>query len=159
MKKLLNYFFIVALLAMPVVLTSCGDDDDEPKGNGDVSLLLGDTWNFQKAVVNVMGQKIEMSYNQILSYMKEELGTSNVMVIDQKLRFSEDEMILVNTGDRVKYRLSSDGSFWFEGLDELNDDDISISVKINSLTSNQLVFRYSFGVEGMTFYEDLYYTR
>ena len=97
MKKLLNYFFIVALLAMPVVLTSCGDDDDEPKGNGDVSLLLGDTWNFQKAVVNVMGQKIEMSYNQILSYMKEELGTSNVMVIDQKLRFSEDEMILVNT--------------------------------------------------------------
>jgi uncharacterized lipoprotein YehR (DUF1307 family) len=88
MKKLMNLLLLVALLAMPVVLTSCGDEEDEPKGNVDVSLLMGDTWTFQKAIVTVMGQKVEMSYNEILSYMSEEMGTSNLIVVDQKLKFT-----------------------------------------------------------------------
>ena len=160
MKKFLNYFLLVALMAMPLVLTSCGDDDDdEPSGIGDVSMLMGDTWTFQKAVVNIMGQSIEMSYDEILSYMSQEMGTSNLIVVDEKLRFTEDEMILVNTGERVNYRLSSNGNFWFEGLDEMSDSEMSLNVSIYKLTNNLLIFRYKFGMQGMTFTEDLYYTR
>lgn len=159
MKKLLNYFLLIALMAMPVVLSSCGNDDDEPSGSGDVSLLMGDTWTFQKAVVNVMGQKIEMSYNEIVSYMKQEMGTGNLLIVDEKLRFTEDEMILVNTGDHVKYRLSSNGKFWFEGLDEIQDNDMTINITINSLTNKQLIFRYKFNMQGVSFTEDLYYIR
>ena len=126
MKKLMNLLLLVALLAMPVVLTSCGDEEDEPKGNVDVSLLMGDTWTFQKAIVTVMGQKIEMSYNEILSYMSEEMGTSNLIVVDQKLKFTEDEMILVNgiveTARRKK----------------LHDGDV---VEIKEMGSWQVVFK------------------
>ena len=159
MKKLMNLLLLVALLAMPVVLTSCGDEEDEPKGNVDVSLLMGDTWTFQKAILTVMGQKVEMSYNEILSYMSEEMGTSNLIVVDQKLKFTEDEMILVNTGDHIRYRLSSNGKFWFDGLDDIDDDDISLNISISELTSHRLVFRYLIGVEGVTITEDLIYTR
>lgn len=157
MKKILNVLFLILLLSMPMVLTSCGDDKDEPDGGSDVSLLMGDTWQFQKAVVNAMGQKLEMSYREIKSYMSQEMGTNNLIIVDEKLRFTEDEMIFVNTGDRVNYRYSSNGKFWFEGMEELSE--IGFNITIPSLTKNQLIFRYSMSVSGMTITEDLYYVR
>jgi hypothetical protein len=68
-------------------------------------------------------------------------------------------MILVNTGDHIRYRLSSNGKFWFDGLDDIDDDDISLNISISELTSHRLVFRYLIGVEGVTITEDLIYTR
>ena len=143
---------------MPMVLSSCGIDDDEPLNDGDVTLLMGDTWQFQKATVSVAGQNLEMSYNDVLKYMKEQAGTDKIIVLDEKLQFTEDEMIFVNTGDKVKYRYYSNGKFWCEGMDKIVK--LVLNMSIPRLTKNELVFSYKIGISGVSsFSVNLYYTR
>lgn len=155
--KLLYLALIISLMAMPLVLTSCGDDLDEPSGDGDVSLLMGDTWQFEKATINVLGQKIEMSYDDVLKYMKEQAGTDKVVILDEKIRFTENEMFFVNTGDRVAYHYYSNGKFWCEGMDDIVG--MVISMSIPRLTNNELVFRYKLSFSGLSISSDFYYKR
>ena len=158
MKKIYYLTLFISLLAMPLVLSSCGDELDEPLSDGDVSLLIGDTWQFEKATVNVLGQQINMSYNEVLKYMKEQAGTDKLIVLDEKLKFTENEMTFVNTGDKVAYRYYSNGKFWCEGMDDIVG--LVIKMSIPKLTKNQLVFRYKISVSGvLSISEELYYTR
>ena len=157
MKKILNLVFLISLLALPMLLSSCGIEDDEPEGDGDVSLLMGDTWQFEKAVVNVLGQQINMSYNDVVKYMKEQAGTDKLIILDEKLKFTENEMIYVNTGDKVEYRYYSNGKFWCKGMDDIVG--LVLKMSIPKLTKNQLIFRYKISVSGISISEDLYYTR
>ena len=157
-KKLL--LFPLMMIALCMGFVSCGnEDDDDGPVNHNIELLKGDTWNFQKASVTVLGQTIDMSFNEIISYMKEAAGTDNLFIIDEKLRFTDDEMIFVNTGDRVRYTYYNNGSFTFEGLDQLSHEGIGVTMKIKSLTENQLVFTLKLTVKGKSISEDLYYTR
>ncbi len=157
MKKVFNLVFLIAMLAMPMVLTSCGDDNDEPLSDGDVTLLMGGTWQFEKAELNVLGQKMEMSYYDILNYMKEQAGTDKVVVLDEKLSFTEKEMTYVNVNKKVPYRYYSNGKFWCEGMDDIVG--MVINMSIPRLTQNQLVFRYKISVSGLSISFDLYYKR
>lgn len=158
MKKILNLVFLVALLAMPVMLSSCGvDDGDEPLSDGDVTLLTGGVWQFEKAEVNVLGQKIEMSYNEILKYMKEQAGSDKVVVLDEKLSFTETEMTFVNINKKVPYRYYSNGKFWCEGMDNIVG--LVLNMSIPRLTQNQLVFRYKISFSGLSLSVDMYYKR
>ncbi len=156
-KKFLLFPFL--MIALCVGFVSCGSDDDDGPVNHNIELLKGDTWNFQKASVTVLGQTINMSYREILDYMKQTTGENNLLVIDEKLRFTDDEMIFVNTGDRVRYTYYSNGNFTFDGLDALSEEGINISMKIKTLTSNQLVFTLKITAEGTTISEDLHYAR
>lgn len=157
MKKFFHFVFLIALLAMPMVLTSCGDDADEPLSDGDVSLLMGGTWQFEKADLNVLGQKIEMSYDDILHYMQEQAGTDKVVVLDEKLSFTENEMTYVNVNKKVPYRYYSNGKFWCEDMDNIVG--MVINMSIPRLTQNQLVFRYKISITGLSISFDLYYKR
>jgi hypothetical protein len=157
MKKILNLVFLIAMLAMPMLLTSCGDDSDEPLSDGDVTLLMGGTWQFEKADVIVLGQKIEMSYKDILKYMKEQAGTDKIVVLDEKLSFTDKEMIYVNVNKKVPYRYYSNGKFWCEGMDDIVG--MVINMSIHRLTQNQLVFRYKVSLSGLSISFDLYYSR
>ena len=153
----LNKLFTLLLLAILMAgATGCGSDDDD-KINQNASLLQGETWTFKKAVVDVMGQSIEMNLRQIRDMYSSQLGTSNIMFIDEHLKFEEEYMVMVNTGDRLKYKYYSNGTLWIEGLDDL--DEISINIRIKSLTQSQLVLTYNLSVEGISIKEDIYYTR
>lgn len=155
----LNKLFTLLLLAVLMVgAVSCGSDDDD-KINANASLLQGDTWTFQKASVNVMGQTIEMSLRQIRDMYSSQLGTNNIMFIDEHLKFEEEYMLLVNTGERLKYKYYSNGKLWIEGLDDLDEEGIDMDIRVKSLTQSQLVLTYNLGVEGMSIKEDVYYTR
>ena len=156
-KKFL--LFPILIFALCLGFTSCGDDDNDGPANHNNELLKGDTWNFQKATVPVLGQTIDMSYDEIVSYMKQAAGTNNILLVDEKLRFTDDEMIFVNTGDHVKYTYYSNGNFTFEGLDSMSQEGVKMTMKIKTLTSNQLVFTLKITVEGTTISEDLHYAR
>lgn len=157
-KNVLSKITPLFLCLLALVMVSCGGDDEALNDN--MSMLYGDTWSFSKAVVDINGTQIPMSLSDIRKIYKNELGMSNVMFVDQYLRFDENYMTLVNAGEKVKYMYYANGSLWLEGLDEINNTgEISFDVKISSLTSTQLVFHYVIGVSGMTIYEDLYYTR
>lgn len=151
------YSLLIAILM--VSLSACGSDDDD-KIHSNADLLQGDTWIFQKAVVSFMGQTMEMTLSQIRQMYASELGTNNIMFIDEKLKFEKDYMVMVNTGERYAYKYMSDGTLWIEGMDELSGvDDMNMSIKVKSLTSKQLVLRYDVTIQGMTIGEDVYYTR
>ena len=159
-KKFL--LFPLLMIALFMGFVSCGnDDDDDGPVNHNIELLKGDTWTFQKAIVSVLGVSvpIEMPYSDLLDYMKQVTGINNILVVDQKLRFTDDEMIFVNTGDRIRYTYYDNGNFTFDGLDALAEEGVRITMKIKTLTSNQLVFTLKLTVEGTSLSEDLYYTR
>ena len=156
-KKLLLFPLLMIALCMGFV--SCGNDDDDGPSNHNTELLKGDIWKFQKATVSVMGQTIDMSYDEILSYMKQSAGTNNLLIVDERLQFTDDEMIFVNTGDRVHYTYYSNGNFTFDGLNEMSAEGVKITMKIKSLSQNKLVFTLTLKVEGVSINEDLYYAR
>lgn len=155
MKKILNLVFLISLLAMPMVLSSCGDD--EPLTEADVTPLMGETWQFEKGVVNVLGQQVVMSYDEVVRYMKEQSGADKIVIVDEKLRFTEKEMIFVNTGEKVYYHYYTNGKFWCEGMDNIVG--VVLNMSIPKLTSNQLVFRYKIGIAGLSISMDLFYKR
>lgn len=149
----------VLLAILMVTLNACGSDDDD-KINKNAEMLQGGTWTFQKASVNVLGQTIEMSLSEIRQMYASEMGTSNIMFIDEKLKFEEEYVVMVNTGDRYAYKYYSNGKLWIEGMDELEGlDGLSLDMRVKSLTSNQLVLRYDVQAQGITISEDIYYTR
>lgn len=156
-KKLL--LFPLLIIALCVGFVSCGSDDDDGPVNHNIELLKGDTWVFQKASVSVLGQTIDMSYREILDYMKQTAGTNNLLIVDEKLRFTDDEMIFVNTGDRVRYTYFSNGNFTFDGLDAMSAEGVKITMKIKTLKEKQLVFTLKMTVENITISEDLHYSR
>lgn len=150
---------LLLLTLVVLAVGACGKDDDEGVTSKS-DLLQGGTWTFQKAVVSVMGQTMEMSLSDIRQMYASELGTSNIMFIDEKLRFDGTYMTMVNTGDRYRYTYSSNGTLKIEGMDEIDGyDDIDLSIKVKSVTENQLILRYEIKVEGMTITEDVYYKR
>lgn len=159
MKKYSFSLFIIFCLGfLSLGMSSCGDDDVAV--NSKASMLYGETWSFSKAVVDVNGMKMNMSLNDIRNLYKNELGLSNVMFVDQYLRFDDTYMTLVNAGEKVKYIYYENGKLWFEGLDEINKTDgMAFDVSISSLTDNQLVIRYVIKVSGVSVTEDIYYTR
>ena len=118
---------------------------------------MGGTWQFEKADLNVLGQKIEMSYDDILHYMQEQAGTDKVVVLDEKLSFTENEMTYVNVNKKVPYRYYSNGKFWCEDMDNIVG--MVINMSIPRLTQNQLVFRYKISITGLSISFDLYYKR
>lgn len=77
MKKFLNYFCALLIGAMCLGFASCGDDDDEPSGGSAgtpsgtvtgsnlVEKLQG-TWTFQKMKIQVMGQTVEMTRDELV---------------------------------------------------------------------------------------------
>ena len=149
---------------MPVMLASCGSDDDDDGYNGTIhpnaEMLQGGTWTFQKAVISVMGQTFEMDLDQIRDYYSSQMGTSNIMFIDEYIKFEQDYMVMVNTGDRYAYKYYSNGTLWIEGIDELaGTEDMDMTIKVKSLSQKQLVLRYSIKMQGLTMNEDVYYTR
>lgn len=155
----LNKLFTLLLLAILMAgATGCGSDDDD-KINKNASMLQGDTWTFQKAVVSVMGQSIEMNLRQIRDMYASEMGTSNIMFIDEHLKFEEEYMVMVNTGDRLKYKYFSNGKLWIDGMDDLSVEGIDMDIRVKSLTQSQLVLTYDIGIEGTSIKEDIYYTR
>ena len=157
--KISKILYSLLLAILLVSLNACGSDDDD-KIHSNSDLLQGDTWVFQKAVVSVMGQTMEMTLSQIRQIYASELGTNNIMFIDEKLRFEENYMVMVNTGDRYAYKYYSNGTLWIEGMDELSGvDGLSMAIKVKSLTSKQLVLRYDITIQGMTISEDVYYSR
>lgn len=156
MKAKINFLFLFSILCFALI--SCGDD--EGAVNSNVDLLYGDTWSFSKAVVDFNGNKMDMSLSDIRSMYKSELGMSNVMFVDQYLKFDENYITFVNAGEKLKYVYYDNGTLWFEGLDELKKSgEFSLDVRISSLSSNQLVIRYVLKVSGMSITEDIYYTR
>lgn len=141
-----------------VMLSACGDDDD--KINKNAEMLQGGTWTFQKAAVNVMGQTVEMSLSEIRQMYASQMGTSNIMFIDEKLKFEEEYVVMVNTGDRLAYKYYSNGKLWIEGMEELEGlEGLSLDLRVKSLTTNQLVLCYDVSAQGITISEDIYYTR
>lgn len=164
-KKILNLVFLLSLLAMPVMLASCGsDNDDDDINNGTIhpnaEMLQGGTWTFQKAIVSIMGQTIEMDLDEIRQLYAQDLGTNNIMFIDEYIKFEKDYMVMVNTGDRYAYKYYSNGTLWIEGIDELaGTENMNLTIKVKSLSQKQLVMRYSIKMPGFTMDEDVYYTR
>ncbi len=151
-------FYLLLIAALMLSLSACGDDDD--KVNSNSSMLQGDTWTFQKASVNVMGQTIEMTLNEIRQMYSSQMGTSNIMFIDEKLKFEEEHVVMVNTGDRLAYKYYSDGTLWIEGMDDLQGTEgISMKMRVKSLTANQLVITCTIDAQGISITEDVYYRR
>lgn len=154
--KLNKLYYALLMAILMVTLNACGsDDDDTTHSNAD--MLKGETWTFQKAVVNAMGQSMEMNLSQIRQLYESEFGTSNIMFIDQYLKFEDEYVVMVNTGERLRYKYYSNGKLWIEGMDEIEYIDITLRVK--SLNQSQLVLRYEVKVEGTSITEDVYYKR
>lgn len=150
--------YLLLIAALMLSLSACGDDDD--KVNSNSSMLQGATWTFQKASVNIMGQTIEMTLNEIRQMYASQMGNGNIMFIDEKLKFEEEHVVMVNTGDRLAYKYYSDGTLWIEGMDDLQGTDgISMKMKVKSLTANQLVLTCTLNAQGISITEDIYYTR
>lgn len=150
--------YLLLIAALMLSLSACGDDDD--KVNSNSSLLQGETWTFQKASVNIMGQTFEMTLNEIRQMYSQQMGTSNIMFIDEHLKFEEGHVVMVNTGDRLAYKYYSDGTLWIEGMDDLQGTEgVSMKMKVKSLTANQLVLTCTLNAQGISITEDIYYTR
>lgn len=140
-------------------LTACGNKDDD-KIHSNASMLQGETWNFQKASMTFMGQTMDMSLREIKQAMAQEAGTSNVIMIDERLRFEAEHIVMVNTGDRYAYKYYSNGSLWIEGIDKVDGTEgLTIKLSIKSLTESQLVIHYEISADGNTIPMDMYYTR
>lgn len=140
-------------------LGACGSKDDD-KIHSNSSMLQGETWNFQKASMTFMGQTMDMSLREIKQAMAQEAGTSNVIMIDERLRFEAEHIVMVNTGDRYAYKYYSNGTLWIEGLDDIDGaEGVTIKLSIKSLTESQLVIRYEISADGNTIPMDMYYTR
>ena len=140
-------------------LTACGNKDDD-KIHSNASMLQGETWNFQKASMTFMGQTMDMSLREIKQAMAQEAGSSNVIMIDERLRFEAEHIVMVNTGDRYAYKYYSNGSLWIEGIDKVDGTEgLTIKLSIKSLTESQLVIHYEISADGNTIPMDMYYTR
>lgn len=150
--------YLLLIAALMLSLSACGDDDD--KVNSNSSLLQGETWTFQKASVNIMGQTFEMTLNEIRQMYSQQMGTSNIMFIDEHLKFEEGHVVMVNTGDRLAYKYYSDGTLWIEGMDDLQGTEgVSMKMRVKSLTATQLVLTCTLNAQGISITEDIYYTR
>ncbi len=150
--------YLLLIAALMLSLSACGDDDD--KVNSNSSLLQGETWTFQKASVNIMGQTFEMTLNEIRQMYSQQMGTSNIMFIDEHLKFEEGYVVMVNTGDRLAYKYYSDGTLWIEGMDDLQGTEgVSMKMRVKSLTATQLVLTCTLNAQGISITEDIYYTR
>lgn len=150
--------YMLLIAALMLSLSACGDDDD--KVNSNSSLLQGETWTFQKASVNIMGQTFEMTLNEIRQMYSQQMGTSNIMFIDEHLKFEEEHVVMVNTGDRLAYKYYSDGTLWIEGMDDLQGTEgVSMKMRVKSLTATQLVLTCTLNAQGISITEDIYYKR
>ncbi len=150
--------YLLLIAALMLSLSACGDDDD--KVNSNSSLLQGETWTFQKASVNIMGQTFEMTLNEIRQMYSQQMGTSNIMFIDEHLKFEEEYVVMVNTGDRLAYKYYSDGTLWIEGMDDLQGTEgVSMKMRVKSLTATQLVLTCTLNAQGISITEDVYYKR
>lgn len=150
--------YLLLIAALMLSLSACGDDDD--KVNSNSSLLQGETWTFKKASVNIMGQTFEMTLNEIRQMYSQQMGTSNIMFIDEHLKFEEEYVVMVNTGDRLAYKYYSDGTLWIEGMDDLQGTEgVSMKMRVKSLTATQLVLTCTLNAQGISITEDIYYTR
>lgn len=150
--------YLLLIAALMLSLSACGDDDD--KVNSNSSLLQGETWTFQKASVNIMGQTFEMTLNEIRQMYSQQMGTSNIMFIDEHLKFEEGHVVMVNTGDRLAYKYYSDGTLWIEGMDDLQGTEgVSMKMRVKSLTATQLVLTCTLNAQGISITEDIYYKR
>lgn len=150
--------YLLLIAALMLSLSACGDDDD--KVNSNSSLLQGETWTFQKASVNIMGQTFEMTLNEIRQMYSQQMGTSNIMFIDEHLKFEEGYVVMVNTGDRLAYKYYSDGTLWIEGMDDLQGTEgVSMKMRVKSLTATQLVLTCTLNAQGISITEDIYYKR
>ncbi len=150
--------YLLLIAALMLSLSACGDDDD--KVNSNSSLLQGETWTFQKASVNIMGQTFEMTLNEIRQMYSQQMGTSNIMFIDEHLKFEEEYVVMVNTGDRLAYKYYSDGTLWIEGMDDLQGTEgVSMKMRVKSLTATQLVLTCTLNAQGISITEDIYYKR
>ena len=150
--------YLLLIAALMLSLSACGDDDD--KVNSNSSLLQGETWTFQKASVNIMGQTFEMTLNEIRQMYSQQMGTSNIIFIDVLLKFEEEYVVMVNTGDRLAYKYYSDGTLWIEGMDDLQGTEgVSMKMRVKSLTATQLVLTCTLNAQGISITEDVYYKR
>lgn len=150
--------YMLLIAALMLSLSACGDDDD--KVNSNSSLLQGETWTFQKASVNIMGQTFEMTLNEIRQMYSQQMGTSNIMFFDEHLKFEEEHVVMVNTGDRLAYKYYSDGTLWIEGMDDLQGTEgVSMKMRVKSLTATQLVLTCTLNAQGISITEDIYYKR
>ncbi len=150
--------YLLLIAALMLSLSACGDDDD--KVNSNSSLLQGETWTFQKASVNIMGQTFEMTLNEIRQMYSQQMGTSNIMFIDEHLKFEDGYVVMVNTGDRLAYKYYSDGTLWIEGMDDLQGTEgVSMKMRVKSLTATQLVLTCTLNAQGISITEDIYYKR
>lgn len=157
--KQTKLFFIMLLAVVMIGVTSCGSKDDD-KIHSNASMLQGETWNFQKASMTFMGQTMDMSLREIKQAMAQEAGTSNVIMIDERLRFEAEHIVMVNTGDRYAYKYYSNGTLWIEGIDDIDGaEGVTIKLSVKSLTGSQLVIRYEISADGNTIPMDMYYTR
>lgn len=147
------------LTVVMVGLSACGSKDDDMI-HSNASMLQGETWNFQKASMTFMGQTMDMSLSEIKQAMAQEAGSSNVIIVDERLRFETDHVVMVNTGDRYAYKYYSNGTLWIEGIDEIDGaEGVSVKLSVKSLTESQLVIRYEISADGNTIPMDMYYTR
>lgn len=157
--KQTKLFFIMLLAVVMIGVSSCGSKDDD-KIHSNASMLQGETWNFQKASMTFMGQTMDMSLREIKQAMAQEAGTSNVIMIDERLRFEAEHIVMVNTGDRYAYKYYSNGTLWIEGIDDIDGaEGVTIKLSVKSLTGSQLVIRYEISADGNTIPMDMYYTR
>lgn len=158
--KHLKFLSVLLFTSMLLLLSSCGNDKNNDAIHSNAAMLQGETWHFQKAIVNFMGQTMEMNLNQIRQMYASEMGTGNIMFIDEHIKFEGEYMIMVNTGDRYAYKYYSNGKLWVEGIDDTQAlEGVTVEMKIKSLTQNQLVITYSVKMQGISIDEDCYYTR
>jgi len=64
MKQIKFFGMLLACMSLALGFTSCGDDDDEPKGDDLVENLQG-SWTFSNMKLKVLGQTVEMDIDDI----------------------------------------------------------------------------------------------
>lgn len=133
---------MIALLSVGFV--SCSSDDDDDTGsNSELMEKLQGTWVVDKAIMNIMGQTMEVGREELLSYMP-----SNTYAWDETLSFSGNKV------NGVSYTLKGK-QLLMEGMSIYDD----IAIYIQSVSSNKLLLREVVKVEGYEFTIEIQYRK
>lgn len=152
--KLIKILSIFVLLGLSAGFVSCSDDD-EPGKNANNDLLIG-SWEFERAVVSYAGYEMSLSLND-LKEMCRDNGMGNVMFLDERLTFTDSQVKLVD-GSKYSYTYYANGDFQF-GSESMSTEDVSVSIKVETLTESDLVFKWTISTMGMDIIEYVYYNR
>lgn len=138
---------LIALFALPMGLTSCGNDDDDDLSGMDkteiVSKLQG-AWEFYSGKETLMGMTITMDKSS-LDEMKSMIS-SNVRIWDETLDFNGFKVNGVSYGINGN-QLVIDGMELFDGF----------TITIKSLTSSVLVLHEEIDLDGINIVADMEY--